>query len=149
MIRDQRRASRIASGSLLRMARQFAIRRSVGKATPRQARMMWKPRVTAIWSRAASRLAGGSGPRAKSIARRLLLAEGLQQDDGHLLGQGRHRDLELGLDRSGRAAHLVEERGQGLVAVALVLTDGHRHDDLRVKLGDQLGGPGGTEVAPD
>src|SRR5579862_4927263 len=149
MIRVQRRARRRASASSCRIARQLAISRIVGKATPRQARMMWKPRVTAIWSRAASRLAGGRGSRASNIARRLLLAARLQEDDRRLLGQGRHRDLELGLGRAGCATHLVEELGQGFLAVPLVLADGHRDDDPGIQLRDQLGGPGGAQVAAD
>jgi len=52
---DQRRASRIASGSSRRRPIQLAVRTIAGKATPMQARTMWKASVNAISSRAASR----------------------------------------------------------------------------------------------
>ena len=53
---DQRRASRIASGSSRLSPSQLAVRIIAGRATPRQERTMWKASVNAISSRAASRL---------------------------------------------------------------------------------------------
>ena len=47
-------ASVSAASSPWRSPRQFAISVMAGKATPRQARMMWKPSVKAIWLRAGS-----------------------------------------------------------------------------------------------
>ncbi len=52
---DQRRASRMASSSPRLSPSQLAIRMIAGKATPMQARTMWKASVNAINSRAASR----------------------------------------------------------------------------------------------
>ena len=52
---DHRWARRSAAESPRRSPIALAIRMSVGSPTPRQARMMWNPRVNAIWERAASR----------------------------------------------------------------------------------------------
>ncbi len=53
---DQRPASRSAASSPFRKPHQFAATVIAGKAIPIAARMMWKPRVKAICSRARSRL---------------------------------------------------------------------------------------------
>ncbi len=53
---DQRRASRSASASSCLRPRYSAISMIAGKATPKQARTMWNPRVKPIWFRAARRL---------------------------------------------------------------------------------------------
>jgi hypothetical protein len=49
---DQRRASSMATPSLRRSPMNSASSTIVGSAMPRQARMMWKPSVVAIWARA-------------------------------------------------------------------------------------------------
>jgi hypothetical protein len=51
---DHRCASTRQSSSPPRRPRQFAMSMIAGKATPRLARMMWKPSVIAIWLRAGS-----------------------------------------------------------------------------------------------
>ncbi len=53
---DQRLARSSATSSSLRRPLNSAISIIAGSATPTQARMMWKPSVNAISSRAASRL---------------------------------------------------------------------------------------------
>src|SRR6478672_613543 len=53
---DQLRARRTASSSFRLRPLYSAISIIAGKATPKQARTMWNPRVKPIWFRAASRL---------------------------------------------------------------------------------------------
>jgi len=64
--RDQRSARRRASASSWRRPRYSAISMIAGKATPKQAMMMWKPSVNAIWYLAASRSDPASASRGVS-----------------------------------------------------------------------------------
>src|SRR5262245_5455657 len=60
---DQLRASRSAASSFFFRPLHSAISITAGKATPKLARTMWKPRVNPIWLRAASRFEEESARR--------------------------------------------------------------------------------------
>ena len=103
------------------------------------------------WS-APSSSAGGSswtvadpGPAPRSD----LLAARLEQDR-RSVSAGRLEKLhrQLGLRRRLRA-HLVEELGERLGAVGLVLAQRHRDHDARIELGDERRGPGRAERAAE
>ena len=64
---DQLRASRSAASSFRFRPRYSAISIIAGKATPKQASTMWKPRVKPIWLRAASRLDEESASRGHQV----------------------------------------------------------------------------------
>src|SRR6266545_4520405 len=103
---DQRRARRSASASPLLRPRYSAISITAGKATPRQARTMWKPSVNAIWLRAASRF----DPASASSG----VKSGIESPSG-AGGRGDAEPLELTTHRLGQGvetAHRPHHDGQ-------------------------------------
>src|SRR6266545_2407168 len=103
---DQRRARRSASASPLLRPRYSAISITAGKATPRQARTIWKPSVNAIWLRAARRF----DPASASSG----VKSGIESPSG-AGGRGDAEPLEFAAHRLGQGvetAHRPHHDGQ-------------------------------------